>query len=248
MTGIILGAGSGHRLGALTEGLPKCLLRIGDKRLIEYQAEVMVRIGVDRVVTVVGYKADEVIRLIFQRRPPIRWDFVENPHFSTTNTLYSLYLARDAAGDDILFCNGDVLFRTTLAIRLLDRGRSTMAVVKKQCGEEEVKVRMKYGKIIEIGKHIEPSVADGEFVGVALWKKGEGEKIFTALEQFVKKERKKDFFEAAINSLLPELQLYGVDVTDEPVVEIDFPEDLHLARTEILPLVLKEKDCERYSS
>jgi len=241
MTGIVLAAGMGRRLASLCSGLPKCLLNIGDDFLLAHQASAMSGVGVREIVVVVGFEANRVMDAVRGVDLPVEWRFIRNPDFAETNTLYSLWLARERLStSDVLFANGDVLFDRRLTHRLLRKGKSTMAVDKKRCGEEEVKVLVEESRLVEIGKHIDPGSAEGEFVGVAFWRKDEGRLIAEALDGFVAAGRRKDFFESAIDDLLPETPFYIADVTDLPVVEIDFPEDLRYARTEILNRILAE--------
>ena len=60
MRAIILAAGRGSRLGAGSDDLPKCLLEVGRRRLIEHQLETLSEAGVGPVPMVPGYCADEV--------------------------------------------------------------------------------------------------------------------------------------------------------------------------------------------
>ena len=243
MIGIILAAGAGRRLGSLTDGLPKCLLNIGDNFLLAHQASAMSGVGVREMVVVVGFKANRVMDAVKGIDLPVEWHFIRNPDFAETNTLFSLWLARDRlSAHDVLFANGDVLFDRRLTRRLLQKGKSTMAVERKRCGEEEVKVLAEEGRIVGIGKHIDPGSAEGEFVGVAFWRRDEGRLIAEALDECIAAGRRMDFFESAIDALLPETPFYIADVTDLPVVEIDFPEDLRYAQTEILNRILTETE------
>ena len=46
MQALILAAGRGRRMGEKTAGLPKCLLEIGARPLIEHQLEALAESGV----------------------------------------------------------------------------------------------------------------------------------------------------------------------------------------------------------
>ena len=59
-TAIILAAGRGYRLGALTEREPKCFLRVGPLTLLEHQLEALARFDVSPVVVVAGYRSEVV--------------------------------------------------------------------------------------------------------------------------------------------------------------------------------------------
>ena len=55
---IILGAGQGKRLLPLTEDIPKALLDIGSRRLVERQIDAFVACGINEFVVITGYADD----------------------------------------------------------------------------------------------------------------------------------------------------------------------------------------------
>ncbi|MDR3478237.1 MAG: nucleotidyltransferase family protein [Gammaproteobacteria bacterium] len=60
MRAMILAAGRGERMGELTRDVPKPLLRVGDRYLIEYSLESLAKVGVQDVVINVCYRGDQV--------------------------------------------------------------------------------------------------------------------------------------------------------------------------------------------
>ena len=59
MQGVILAAGQGTRMGNLE--IPKCLLKIDDITLIEYQLTCLKKLGIDDILIVTGYN-DQMIK------------------------------------------------------------------------------------------------------------------------------------------------------------------------------------------
>jgi UDP-N-acetylglucosamine diphosphorylase / glucose-1-phosphate thymidylyltransferase / UDP-N-acetylgalactosamine diphosphorylase / glucosamine-1-phosphate N-acetyltransferase / galactosamine-1-phosphate N-acetyltransferase len=57
---VVLGAGRGVRLGALTESTPKVLLQVGHRPLLDYHLEALRSVGVRRVWMVVSYLAEQI--------------------------------------------------------------------------------------------------------------------------------------------------------------------------------------------
>ena len=193
--------------------------------------------GATRFAVVVGFKAETVEATFRHLFPRLDASFILNPDYARTNTLYSLYLALRQVDDDVLFANGDVLFGPKLVRRLLTGGGSAIAVCRRQCGDEEVKVVAKGERVTRIGKEISPEECIGEFVGVAVWRRKDLVAVQKALEPRAgTDEGRRLFFEAAVQDALPELPLRWVDVSDLPVVEIDFPSDYRQAQ-ELLPSV-----------
>ena len=87
---LILAAGRGLRLNGSSNGDPKCLLEVGGRPLIQHQIAVLRALGVERICIVVGYCADRVRAVVGDS-----CSYVLNSRFADTNSLYSLWLARD---------------------------------------------------------------------------------------------------------------------------------------------------------
>ena len=58
MRAIILAAGKGTRFGTLTENIPKAMLKLFGKTLIERQIEIYRNCGIDDITIVTGYKSE----------------------------------------------------------------------------------------------------------------------------------------------------------------------------------------------
>ncbi|GMA49620.1 hypothetical protein GCM10025857_09770 [Alicyclobacillus contaminans] len=165
---VILAAGMSTRLRPLTNDKPKCLLPMGSKTILDWQLEALKHIDVKDIVMVVGYRKDMIQEHIAAHHPDVRVTYVENPDFATTNTLFSLNHALTEYTGDFYYLNADVVFDHQILERLVpcsDGGH--LAIDRKQCREEEVKVIVSGSQITDIGKHLNPEVCYGEFIGVA---------------------------------------------------------------------------------
>jgi choline kinase/GT2 family glycosyltransferase/predicted Zn-dependent protease len=247
MKAIILNAGKGGRLAPHTDETPKCLLNIGQKKLIDYQLDGLRLAGIRDIVMVVGYRHEQ-IRDYVSIYGDLRFTFIENKDYASTNTAYSLWLARNEMTDDFIYCNGDVIFHPELVRRLASSASfNALAVERKKCGDEEVKVLLDGKRIVSIGKQIGSDNAYGEFIGIAKFSKNICPAFIKSLEALAKNEAThKDYFEAALQNMLPEAELTAVDISDLPCVEIDFPEDLVRAAKEIAPLIEDSRDRKRH--
>ena len=58
MFGLILAAGKGTRMGNI--GKPKCLLRMGDTSIIEFQVEFLKKIGIHDILVITGYQSEKI--------------------------------------------------------------------------------------------------------------------------------------------------------------------------------------------
>src|SRR5439155_10947355 len=163
---VILAAGRGHRLRDVIGERPKCLARVGDRTLIERQIRSVRACGIDAIAVVAGYHALDVRRTC---GPCV--DLITNTRHASTNSLYSLWLARDLLLDGFVVLNCDVLFHDQLLRDLLtarDEDALLMAANRgERYSDEEMKIRARCGCVADIAKTIEPADADGENVGIA---------------------------------------------------------------------------------
>ncbi len=249
MRGIILAAGKGGRLEPVLPGKPKCLLQFGEKSLLEHQIQALADIGVHDIVIMVGYEQEQIKERL--NNNPSSITYVENQIYDRTNTIYSLWLAKEFFDEDFIYFNADVLFDYRIVKRLCARETdSTLACNSSVCGEEEVKVTVDGTRIVEIGKHLTSEACYGEFIGIAKFLKKDNKRFAEILDECVKDESTWNyFFEYAVDFLAKETNLVAVDISDLPATEIDFPEDLERAREEVFPLLVgldesgyKEKD------
>lgn len=99
---IISAAGIGSRLGS---NIPKCLVTVAGRKIIDYQLENLTDIEDVRVV--VGFQEEKVIEHVRK----VRGDalFVRNPLYSTTSKLQSIYLGAKYLNEPFLTLDGDVI-------------------------------------------------------------------------------------------------------------------------------------------
>jgi choline kinase len=230
MRAIILAAGRGKRLEPSGWSRPKCLLPVGGTTLLDNMLDALLARGVKDLVLVVGYRQEEIRAHIAARGLKPTW--VENPEYESTNTINSLWRARGSMDADFLYFNADVLFPAEVLDRLMAAPGSRLAVDRKKCGEEEVKVVLDAdGRVRHIGKALGPSLCAGEFIGIAQFARADNADFVAALRRRnVERGEVKLFFEAAVDDLLETHAMQAVDVTDLASIEIDFPEDLEAAR------------------
>lgn len=236
MKAIILNAGKGGRLGALTDDRPKCLVQAGGRPILDFQLDALRQSGVHELVMVVGYRADMIVEHL-KRYPEFSVTWIDNPDYTATNTAYSLWLARQEMTGDFLYLNGDVLFHPELIRRLAAApAANPLAVERKPCGDEEVKVLLSGTRISAIGKEIQPAAAYGEFIGVARFDGALGPLFSATLTEVIERDQLlKNYFETAVDRMLAKARFTALDISDLPCIEIDFPEDLARADAVVLP-------------
>lgn len=232
-----------------TENCPKCLITIGGKTILEHQLDAVAQAGISHAVIVIGYLKEKIVQYIGNRYDGINAiTYIENPDYKDTNTIYSLYLARDEFRDeDFIYFNGDVLFHKQIVSLLAHHTlQNVLAVDYKRCGEEEVKFSTDGNRrIIKLGKYISPSEAEGEFIGVARFGRNVSADFIDRLEHYSDSGKRNLFFEKAVEDILETDTFFPLDVTDIPNIEIDYPEDLEEAKNTVYPGITEYEKKQR---
>ncbi len=239
MKAVILAAGCSRRLRPILKYNPKCLLEIGSELIIDRQIDSLVQNGIKKITIVVGYKAERIMRHLTKNFSNLHFQFIYNPFYYKTNTIYSLHLAQKEMDEDFLYFNGDVLFDKKIVKELvLSPYKDVLAINKSRVAEEEVKVVLDKDLVLDIGKKLDPAICAGEFIGIAKFSKRFNRFFKKELKKEVEKGNVNDFFEKALQNLvLRKHKLYVKDITKYPVIEIDFPKDLEKAKKEIYKLI-----------
>lgn len=237
MQAVILAAGVGSRLNGVSNGLPKCLVPIGEQTLIEHQLEALSEAGIGEILIVVGYKADEVRKVVGDQV-----SFIENTRYDKTNSLFSLSLASDWIHGPFVLMNCDVLFDPDILHRLIAKGGNSLAYDSTaSVGQEQTKVALREGKVIDLGKDLPTELARGESLGLMCFD-SEGAKIlFSRVKALVQNGGAKSWVMEAVRSTCSSILINGVNTAGLPWVEIDFPYDLNRAQKEVWPAIVKSR-------
>ena len=235
MRAIILAAGKGSRLDSAFGEAVKCLVKLGGMSLIERQIGCLRSAAIDDITVVVGFQAERVRKTC---GPEIR--FIENTIFAETNSLYSLWLAREFISAGFVVMNSDVLFHPQLLSDLLNASYEDALLVSLRddtiYGDEEMKVKIRGGQLVDISKTMKPDEADGENLGIAKFgKKGAailGEKI----DGLIAEGALQSWAPRAFLEFARARPLHAVATRGLPWIEIDFAEDYRRAKEHILPL------------
>ncbi|MBR2882429.1 MAG: phosphocholine cytidylyltransferase family protein, partial [Prevotella sp.] len=169
MIGVILAAGMAKRLRPLTDERPKCLLKVGNRTLLERIADAMTKdAGCSELVVVTGYRANMIREYLTEHYPDVKITFLDNADYENNNNIYSLWMASKVVkGQDVLLMDSDILCDPEAVKRIGQQQEPALAVQRHELGEEEIKVIVDAdGRITELNKTCNPADAIGESVGI----------------------------------------------------------------------------------
>lgn len=104
MQAVILAAGEGRRMRPLTEKLPKPLIEVAGKPIIEYVIDALPP-EIDEVIIVVGYKADMIMAQLGESYQGRAIRYVHQ--WMPAGTAHALSMARPFLNGKFLFMNAD---------------------------------------------------------------------------------------------------------------------------------------------
>jgi L-glutamine-phosphate cytidylyltransferase len=222
MKAIILAAGMSKRLYPITLGKPKCLLEIGGTSIIEYQISALKEVGITEIIVVVGYHGNQIVDKIQDNCVK----FVSNNKYETTNSGYSLWLAKKHLIDsDFIYLNSDLYFSIRDLKNLLLMKEDFTCVIdqhrKNKC-QDSFKAIIKSDDmtIFDMGKEIISSV---EVPGPFYLNQKVSSELFQLLENMIEFDKNMWVY-SIFNKLAESIPLAGIQ-SHGKWFEIDTIED-----------------------
>jgi len=244
MNAIILAAGEGSRLQPETTNIPKVMVKLFGKSLLEMQIDVFKKCGINDISVVTGYLADKITF------PSI--NYFKNENYSSTAGNESLFCAKEKLQDSTIITYGDLVFEKAVIEQVIDfKGDIGIAVeldwklhyggrTLHPMSEADNVMFDKEGNILEIRKNIQkPNSKIGEFVGIVKLSK-KGSSILLKKFYELQKSHNGRFHNAPSlkQAIIPDMiqELIDSEINVEPILilgkwcEVDTPQDLEIAQ------------------
>lgn len=233
MQAIIMAAGKGSRLGSLTENLPKSLLEIKGKRLLDINIAMLHKYGIWDITIVTGFQDEKFIEAT-KGIPGVT--LVYNPFYEFTNVIGSYYMGMKQLHDDFIYLHADTICDIDIFDELLrTEGDIVLPVDTKPCDDEAMKVKLGDGKVIEITKQMPVEDAAGEFIGIAKIKKNVIDDLNNCTVGVLRDKKYNSYFEGAMQRVF-DMKKYDVRMIETSGRfwgEVDFLEDYQRAEKNI---------------
>lgn len=243
MKAVILAAGRGRRLNAVTVHRPKCLIDVGGKPLLYRYFDALTHLGVTRICMVVGYKQEHVRKVVASYPATADVTFLVNSDFER-GSIVSLWTARKSMDDDVVIMDADVLFHPAVLDRLLNSSHVNALLMDETVTQhtEECMVVTRKGRVTALSKQV-PDEYDlvGEGVGFLRVAQAAVPQLLQSVETRVRQGLLDMEYEDALTDFFREVPVGVEKIGGLPWIEIDFPEDLERAKQEILPRLALEQ-------
>ncbi len=251
MQAIILAAGMGKRLGEYTKNNTKCMVPVNGTPLIDRTLNQLSKLGLNRVVIVVGYEGKKLMDYLGTERNGLKIEYVNNPIYDKTNNIYSLALAKEQLQeDDTILIESDLIFDDGMFGLLLDNPFPNLALVAKyetwmdgtmvKIDRENnivnfvTKAAFNYDEVGSYYKTVNIYKFSKEFSRT---------KYVPFLDAYSKAVGNNEYYENVLRiiSFLSKSDLKALPITNEKWYEIDDKQDLDIAEA----LFAEEKDILR---
>lgn len=247
MKPILIGAGRGRRLEHLTEAIPKTLVPVLGRPMLETILEAFEAGGFARteLVFICGYRAE----VIQARYPEFR--YVRNDDWENNNILLSLLCAREHLKEGFLASYSDILYRPE-AISLALASPHDITLVcdtdwrsryhgRSQHPETDAEKLVAVGeRVVELSRRIDSERATGEFIGVMKFTAAGARRFLAAFDDAAREfggalefREGRSFAKAYLIDLLQLMLERGEPIHCAPMhggyMEIDTTEDARMA-------------------
>lgn len=232
MEAIILAAGIGSRLAPITDELPKALVPVNSKPILQFQIESYFEAGINKINIVVGYKGEQIENFIKEKylSQTDSFQIIRNDEYNRTNNMYSLYLAlKHINSQSIIISNADVVVKKDLVKKILNYNvESGIAFQPENFNDESMKVSIDSNNcVFRISKKLLIEESNGTSIDFYKFSGNGKEELIEEIFKTI--EIKKDFnswTEVAINNILHYKHIKGIDIGNDFWYEIDNFEDL----------------------
>ena len=156
MKAFIFNSGRGSRLGALTAERPKALVPLANgETLLARQLRLLHQAGVMEVVISTGYRGAQICEAVQPfAMQGMRFNFVDNPDYATSNAIVSLdHAAACLRGHDVLMMHGDLVFDASWLKKVMQAPVHDLAAVDgtTPLNAKDFKAQVREGRIAAIG-------------------------------------------------------------------------------------------------
>lgn len=218
MKAIILAAGLSSRLRPRTLEIPKCLLPLHGRTVMDHQLAALQQQGIREVAVVVGFLGEAIRQAMGSRV-----SYAEYLDYDKTNNLHTLHHCRALLDDACIVLFADVLIHpAALGTLMSSREDFSLLVDTSRCLAGTMRVLIENDGITDLGGHIPPPDGDGNFVGIAMFSRKGAAELRSELEVMVAEGgHEKEYYVQALPRLVRRGRRVAPIEVNGPWLEID---------------------------
>lgn len=230
MKAVILAAGVGSRLRPITDEIPKCLVKVNNKSILQWQVEHYIDSGIQQIIVVAGYLYSKVNDMISDIFPGNKITVLNNTEYSCTNNMYSLYLCKELVEEEFILSNGDVVFDQSIIKDLSKKSDGNYICCQGQSYDDEA-MKVIYDKrknrIVHISKSINAELAYGNSIDLYRFDINGRNQLFSWIKTTIEDQHNRNAWtEVAIDNILENVSFQVFEIGQRAWKEIDTILDL----------------------
>lgn len=228
MKAIIFNSGIGKRMGEFTQSNHKSMALLANgETIFERQIRILGECGIKSFVVTTGPFEEQLKSCVQRRFSHLRFEFVRNPVFDSTNYIYSMHLAKGFFDEAALLLHGDLVFNRALITALIKAPEPDLALADKTkpLPGKDFKARIKEGRLAQVSVNI---FDEDCFAFQPLYKLSVKTLVAWAdrVEKFIAAGNDKVYAEDALNEILKSLDIKIHSYENDFIDEVDTPQDL----------------------
>ena len=228
-TALLLAAGSGNRLQPLTDSIPKCLIEINGRPILERLIDNLCDNGFKRLVIVVGYMDHCIRRFVNEYAGDLTIEFITNPLYQTTNNIYSLWLARNKIRESFLLVESDLVFESSQLEGLLYPNKIAISRMQPWMNGTTITIdSLNRVQAFGMGGNGYTEITRYKTVNIYSLSDSTWRKVVERLELHISSGKVNEYYEVVFKEMIADgsLSMDGVFFDPERWYEIDTPADL----------------------
>lgn len=216
---VFMAAGMGERMKPITLDIPKPLVEVNGKRIIDGLIDAVIEAGIKEIYIVRGY-LKEKFDVLLTKYPQIK--FIDNPLYEEANNISSILCVKDLLCNAYVF-EADLLISNPSIITQSHECSDFLAIKKEKtddwCFEE------KEGIIVEEKKG---GINCFQMVGISYWNKEDGLKLSKHIEEAFRTPNGRQLFweQVPLDIFKKDYKVKIKECNDEDIIEIDTLEEL----------------------
>lgn len=218
MKAIIMAAGIGSRISSIIGDKPKSLIMADGETLIARMVRILKNRNVDDITVITGYKSqlirDELGSQVI---------YFHNPLYSVTNSITSLWLAKERLDEDVLLMNADLYVEeNVIDVALAQTQHVVMLSDCTRIEDADFRFGVNGDRIIKTGNQLKNHETDCEYVGIVRIDKSFIGEFKTRLEHMIQRADFRNWWEGVLYSFIDEgMTIYHKDVMGTFWTEVD---------------------------